>query len=332
MPDKKAIFRSLPGVDKLLEEELVVDLLQTVPRELVMRAIRDVLEETRKAIGQGEIIELIDCDDIVQKALLKTNQILRSDNQPDSNFSPGFHPVEASGINTKLSILMNILTGAEETISVNSMANAVQIALESLKTKESEDKTSADCLLVPSTDLIHVKELGYLEEMITASGFKIIETGCTNRIHLKDLKKALEKDDNTIRAILLSDKPNTKTLGFTKNLDVGETAKLAREYKIPLIIVHWRGTTGNSKAPANLADNSSTSIRQYISNGAKLVISPTNFDLGGFEGAVVSGTSTLISKLKTEKSSSTIFITPALLNKLEEFLYEELKTIENKDD
>jgi len=308
MADIKAMFRSLPGVDKLLEVEAIEKLTKTVPRELVTRAIRDVLDEARASIGKGDIAELIDCEDIAKKAVDRVNHIL----SPNET---------SSGKDSKLSILMNILTGAKETIAVDSMANAVHLVLGSLKMSKDKDRERDHYILVPSTHLIHVNGLGYLEEMITAAELKIIEVGCTNRVHLKDLRKELAQSKQLVNSyniagILLSDKPNTKTLGFTKELNVAEVAELAREYKIPLIMVHWNGTTNDS----------STSIKQYIGNGANLVISPTKFNLGGFEGAIVCGTSDAV----LETLYSTVKMPPLLHKQLEDNLYEVLKSQSNK--
>jgi seryl-tRNA(Sec) selenium transferase len=322
--DRNEIFRSLPGVDTLLEADSIGKIIETVPRELVTRAIRDVLDETRVLIANGEVTTVINVDEIALKAVQRTNQILE----------PG---IALSGKVSKLSILMNILSGAEETLPISSMSNAIILALESIKTRCREDE---NCVLIPSTHLVYMKPFGYLENMIKASGVKIIETGCTNRIHLKDLKKKLTESAGKIRTILLSDKPNTKTLGFTKELNAREVAELAGEFKIPLIMVHWETktdhitsacppvdsehTTSKNSHGDSSSDGNSPSMKHSITTGADLVISPTNFFQDGLDGAIIYGTSEAIARLKGQELSSKVAMNPIQRKHLEDALYKEL--------
>ena len=49
----KEVLRSLPAVDELLRQGVVAEALETYPRSLVVRAVRDVLERNRRAFLQG---------------------------------------------------------------------------------------------------------------------------------------------------------------------------------------------------------------------------------------------------------------------------------------
>ena len=51
----KEILRSLPAVDELLRQEVISQAVETYPRSLVVRAIRNVLDRTRQNILSTEV-------------------------------------------------------------------------------------------------------------------------------------------------------------------------------------------------------------------------------------------------------------------------------------
>src|SRR4030043_2071902 len=56
MPGKKTeMFRMIPAVARLLEEPDLKDVSKTYPRNLILRAINEVLDELREVIERGDI-------------------------------------------------------------------------------------------------------------------------------------------------------------------------------------------------------------------------------------------------------------------------------------
>ena len=55
--DKQALFRKIPGVDRLLNSPDLVQISSKYPRSLILRAINEILDETRKKIEMAERIE-----------------------------------------------------------------------------------------------------------------------------------------------------------------------------------------------------------------------------------------------------------------------------------
>ena len=68
--DKKALFRAIPAVDRLMERNEIVEISNKYPRTLILKAIHHILEECR---------ERIETDDIaVDPSTLKIESITRS--------------------------------------------------------------------------------------------------------------------------------------------------------------------------------------------------------------------------------------------------------------
>jgi len=234
MTNKGALFRSLPGVDTILEtingskeaDSLIKNIgdNKTVVREILVRAIRKALTVIREQINDGTITNIVTNARIVELAKTQIDKSLRE--------------------------LANILYGSEDTVVVKDMHGAIKLVLKAI--------SDHPVLLMPSMDLIYRKNTGYVENMIMDAGATIVEIGCTNRVHLKDLETKLKKcTPTTINAIFLCNKSNTETLGFTKELDTIKTTKLAKSYLIPLIIIDFDGTN----------------IKQYLSAGVDVVVS-----------------------------------------------------------
>ena len=67
--DNKEMLRSLPAVDELLRQEAISEAVETYPRTLVVRAIRNVLDRIRQAILNGKLS--IDSRGFEQASLVK---------------------------------------------------------------------------------------------------------------------------------------------------------------------------------------------------------------------------------------------------------------------
>ncbi|MBT8406612.1 MAG: L-seryl-tRNA(Sec) selenium transferase, partial [Deltaproteobacteria bacterium] len=63
------MLRSLPAVDELLRQEAISEAVETYPRTLVVRAIRNVLDRNRQAIINGKLA--IDSQGFEQANLVK---------------------------------------------------------------------------------------------------------------------------------------------------------------------------------------------------------------------------------------------------------------------
>jgi L-seryl-tRNA(Ser) seleniumtransferase len=120
--------------------------------------------------------------------------------------------------------LLNLLTGADDSVVVNNNAAAVLLVLNSLaKRKE---------VIVSRGELVEIGGSFRMPEVMISSGAKMIEVGSTNKTHLHDYERAIS--DKTA-AILLVHPSNYKIIGFTEKPEVRDILTLAHKHKIPVI-------------------------------------------------------------------------------------------------
>ena len=63
-PERQALLRAIPAVDRLLAHPLVVEVAQRTPRWIVVDAVREVLDRTRAPITVGKVREAPRIDDL----------------------------------------------------------------------------------------------------------------------------------------------------------------------------------------------------------------------------------------------------------------------------
>ena len=76
--DGKQMLRSLPAVDELLHQKAISDAVESHPRILVVRAIRNVLDRNRQAVLKGEVLfdqGEFDQDTLVNEILEELEQL-----------------------------------------------------------------------------------------------------------------------------------------------------------------------------------------------------------------------------------------------------------------
>ena len=120
--------------------------------------------------------------------------------------------------------LLQILTGADDSVVVNNNAAAVLLVLNSLaKRKE---------IIVSRGELVEIGGSFRMHEVMNSSGAKMIEVGSTNKTHLDDYEQAI---NTKTAAILLVHPSNYKIVGFTKKPETRDILSLAQKHNIPVI-------------------------------------------------------------------------------------------------
>jgi L-seryl-tRNA(Ser) seleniumtransferase len=120
--------------------------------------------------------------------------------------------------------LLCLLTGAESACVVNNNTAAVMIVLNSLAYQKEA--------IVSRGQLIEIGGSFRLPEVMEKSGVIIRETGTTNKTHLKDYQRAVNKNTGLI---LFAHTSNYRIMGFTHEVALSELARMSHEKKIPLV-------------------------------------------------------------------------------------------------
>jgi len=202
----KSDLQRLPSVDTLLRRPEITGLVENYGRGLTLRALRQILDETRARIQQGEEIPF-EIDEIIQLASARLSNWLRPTLLPVINasgiilhtnlgraplsaatlaaiqgISLGYSSLEfdlAAGRRGKRSIhteaLLRLLTGAESALVVNNNAAALLLVLSAL----------AKCrqVVIAHSQLVEIGGGFRVPDVMRQSGAKLHAVGTTNRVH-----------------------------------------------------------------------------------------------------------------------------------------------------
>jgi L-seryl-tRNA(Ser) seleniumtransferase len=127
--------------------------------------------------------------------------------------------------------------------------------------------------------------------MAGAGGCRIVAVGSTNRTHLSDYEAALAAEPPAT-AILWVHLSNFSQSGFVAEVPLPELAALARRRGVPLVADLGSGSLG-----ANIPAREPT-VRQYLDDGADLVLASGDKLLGGPQAGIVAGRADLVEALR----------------------------------
>lgn len=319
MSDKSVneLLRQIPGVDSLLQAGAVQDALAHNPRKLVLEAIRQVLDETRKRILQGEGAEsetamqdlpgkiaarverlaaftlrrVVNATGIVihtnlGRSLLPEQAMerLREICGTYSNLEYDLDRGERGSRYVHAEEILRELTGAEAALVVNNNAAAVFLALNTLARGRE--------VVVSRGQLVEIGGSFRIPDVMSASGATLREVGTTNRTHLRDYAAAINDQTALLMKVHTS---NYKIIGFTAEVSLEELAALGREHGLPviedlgsgcLIDHHLIGIPGESPVP------------EIVRAGADLVTFSGDKLLGGPQAGIMVGKKELIARCR----------------------------------
>lgn len=120
--------------------------------------------------------------------------------------------------------LLTELTGAEAAAIYNNNAAALLLVLGALAAGKE--------VIVSRGQLVEIGGAFRLPDVMTQSGCKLVEVGCTNRTHLRDYANAITENTG---AILRVHHSNYRIIGFVTEPSIEALAGLARDRGVPLI-------------------------------------------------------------------------------------------------
>jgi len=202
--------------------------------------------------------------------------------------------------------LLQWLTGAEDALVVNNGAAAILLALHGLALGQR--------VVVSRGELVEIGGGFRIPEVMAAAGCELTEVGTTNRTHLRDYSKALDKPakGSAIAAVLQVHRSNFAQIGFVAMPPLAQLADLAHAHQIPLIVDLGSGALG--ELPISTRE---PTVQEVLAAGSDLVTFSGDKWLGGPQAGIIVGKSTLIQKLAENPLARALRVDNTVLAALE---------------
>lgn len=350
--NKNLLYRSIPKVDVLLEEEKIQNLIEEYGRDTVMEAIRKEMDELRAFIGTCEDEEaakekIAVLVNTIEKCVIKmhtpnmrmvingTGTILHTNlgRAPISqehmarlaNIVTGYsnleYNLEAGRRGERYSHFEELLcklTGAEAAMAVNNNAAAVMLILSSMA-KGGE-------VVVSRGELVEIGGKFRIPDVMEQSGATLVEVGTTNKTHYSDYEDAITEET---KALLKVHTSNYRIVGFTDTVPIDELVPLAKKHDLPIIEDLGSGVLIDL---SKYGITYEPTVQNSIEKGADVVCFSGDKLLGGPQAGIIIGKKKYIDKMKKNQLTRALridkFTATALELVLQEYLSEE-KAVEN---
>ena len=350
---EKNLFTLIPKVDELLDNENIRELLDKIPRKIIIDAIREEVEELRSIIKENsseeaEIKKIINnlVNNIKLRAIEKniyslkrvvnatgtvihTNlgrslineEIFNNMREVALNYSNLEYDLESGTRGSRYSHVEEIiqeLTGGEASMVVNNNAAAVLLALSALvKDKE---------VIVSRGELIEIGGSFRIPEVLEQSGAKLVSVGSTNKTHLHDYENAINENTGALLKVHTS---NYRILGFTSAVDSKELYELKKKYNIPLIEDLGSGVLIDL---SKYGLQYEPTVGESLDKGVDVVTFSGDKLLGGPQAGIIIGKKEYIDKMKKHPLTRAFRIDKFTISALEatlKYYLDEKKAIEN---
>ena len=350
--NKNLLFRSIPKVDILLEEQEIQNLIDAYGREFVMDVIREEMDALRTFIGKCEEEEeakaqigmltqnikrhagklhepnmkmVINGTGTVLHTNLGRAPISKEHVERLAGIVSGYsnleYNLEAGARGERYSHFEKLLcklTGAEAAMAVNNNAAAVMLILSSMA-KGGE-------VVVSRGELVEIGGKFRIPDVMEQSGASLVEVGTTNKTHYSDYEEAITEET---KALLKVHTSNYRIVGFTETVTIDELIPIAQEHDIPIIEDLGSGVLIDlSKYGLTYEPTVQDSIRK----GADVVCFSGDKLLGGPQAGIIIGKKKYIDQMKKNQLTRALridkFTAAALELVLQEYLSEE-KAIQN---
>ena len=312
-----SLLKNIPKVDKILETVTVRELLEKVPRAIVVAAVRNVLKEVRQAVLNGtadmsDVTDTVVAGKVAASCAAATTASLRRvvngtgivihtnlgrSILPEAAREPllnaAFNPTNLeldleSGTRgdryDHVAGLLCELTGAEAALVVNNNAAAVLLALSAL--------AAGRDVVVSRGELVEIGGSFRIPEVMEQSGAILREVGTTNRTHLRDYRAAISPATALLLKVHTS---NYAVVGFTASVESAALADLGREEGLPVMVDLGSGSLVDlSMLPGCREPH----VRELIRERVDVVTFSGDKLLGGPQAGIIVGRRDLIDGMK----------------------------------
>ncbi len=338
---KKELLRSLPKIDEVLMDERISALMERIPRETVVDAVRDSVETIRADILAGKITEStgMKLDTIIDRISNTANKMDIKSLRPVVNatgvvlhtnlgrailsdkavaqvvsaarsYSTLEYDPEKGARGSRHSHVENTIkkiTGAEAAMAVNNNAAATMLVLSALGRGRE--------MIVSRGELVEIGGSFRIPDIMAESGAVLVEVGTTNKTRISDYESHI--NENTA-ALLKVHTSNYRVIGFTEDVSVKALRELGDKYDLPVIYDMGSGL---------MTDLSEWGIhepvvKEGLKDGADVILFSGDKLLGGPQAGIIAGKKEYIDKMKSHPLARVVRVDKMTIAALEATLSE----------
>ncbi|MGA9477277.1 MAG: L-seryl-tRNA(Sec) selenium transferase, partial [Desulfobacterales bacterium] len=338
---QKEALRNLPAVDHVLELSKSDPFFEEVPRSVLIRSIRSVLDNRRRQIIEqdpAQIDELLadaavvtGVKDLARQAqslnlratvnatgiVIHTNlgrsllaetaiEHLCAVGRRYSNLEFDLDKGRRGSRYANVEDLICELSGAESAMAVNNNAGAVLLALETM--------AAGKKVIVSRGELVEIGGSFRIPDVMAKSGGILCEVGTTNRTHLRDYENAV---DEQTALLLKVHKSNYSIVGFSAEVSLKDLVALGRKHQVPVMEDLGSGTFVDFSRYGLLKE---PTVQESVSAGVDIITFSGDKLLGGPQAGLIVGKKACIDRIKKNPITRALRIDKLTLAALESTL------------
>lgn len=339
--NREEVFRIIPAVDRLLNSPDIKEASLKHPRNLILVAINQVLDEIRSSIEEGGACKdpsELDTEPVSKRVVKRLELLAMSSLKRIINATgvvihtnlgrsilakrvlQRFGPLSGGYSNLEYDLdkgqrgsryshvegILKELTSAEAAMVVNNNAAAVLISLDTLARGRE--------VVVSRGQLVEIGGSFRIPDVMKKSGAKMVEVGTTNKTHLRDYEEKIGPDT----ALLLKvHRSNFQIVGFTEDVELSQLVGLGKRYGIPVMEDLGSGCLVDL---SNYGLIKEPTVQEVVAQGADLISFSGDKLLGGPQAGVILGRGEWVDAIKKNQLSRALRIDKLTLLALEETL------------
>ena len=338
---QKKGLRNLPAVDHVLELSKSDPFFAEIPRSVLIRSIRSVLDKRRRQIIEQDPAHIDDLladssvvtgvKDLVRQAqslnlretvnatgiVIHTNlgrsllaetaiEHLCTVGRQYSNLEFDLDKGRRGSRYANVEGLICEISGAESAMVVNNCAGAVLLALETM--------AAGKKVIVSRGELVEIGGSFRIPDVMAKSGGVLCEVGTTNRTHLHDYENAV---DEQTALLLKVHKSNYSVVGFSTEVSLKELVALGQKHQVPVMEDLGSGTFIDFSRYGLLKE---PTVQESVSAGVDIITFSGDKLLGGPQAGLVVGKKACIDRIKKNPITRALRIDKLTLAALESTL------------
>jgi len=336
--DKRELLKRIPAVGRILSSPMLAEITGAYPRNLVLKAVHQVLEGLRDHIEAGRPLQdasIFTMDRILDRVIGRLRTLGASSLRPLINATgvvvhtnlgrsilaesalSRFRSIAGGYSNLEYDLdkgkrgsrfshvegILKELTSADAAMVVNNNAAAVLVCLETLARGRE--------VVVSRGQLVEIGGSFRIPDVMRKSGAKMIEVGTTNKTHLKDYEEVIGSETALLMRVHQS---NFQVVGFTKQVDAVDLVNLGRKYGIPVLEDLGSGCLVDFSRYGILKE---PTVQEVLAQGVDLVTFSGDKMLGGPQAGIILGRKNLVEAIRRNQLSRALRIDKLTLAALE---------------